>query len=299
MSVAKYFPFNGDRGRLRLGLRPIEISDWIHYEDDFPLRIREKKRLYATKRKRVLDALIESLGAQQELLNILIAYLKHNHANKFKFKNKQIISLAENETYTVSKYDQCPLELVSYLVADDFCLLEKDQKDYRLVAASVCAPTWWELSEKIGMPLTTIHSPIEGLEEKIGRSIRHFLQNLKVGECYQRSNWFLVNQPNFCIFPSTFNMEQMEQDLVRINSDNIEEKLYLRCERQTFRKLEKSRNVAFSIKVYVSPISIVKKHTAIARDLVIAMNTMVPDQKQALGINIVEKPLRNYLQRII
>lgn len=296
MSVAEYYPFNGDRGRLRLGLRPIKISEWIQYEEDYSQRIREKKELIAAEHKRVLDTLNDSLVAQQELLSLLIEHLQHYHADRFEINNIQISSLADNETYTKSDYEDCPLELASYLIPDDICILEKTKNDFRLVAASVCAPTWWELSEKIGKPLSKIHSPIANLEEKIGRMIRHFLQNLTSDDCYQRSNWFLSTRPDLCVFPDGFNMYE---ELSNLNIENIDRQLYLRCERQSFRKLKNTGYIVFTINVYVSPINIVKEHKAIAEDLLIAMNTMTSEQKLALGIKFVEKPLRSYLQKIL
>ena len=125
--------------------------------------------------------------------------------------------------------------------------------------------------------------------------IRHFLKNLNFEDCYQRSNWFLFTRPEFCIFPDSFNMYE---DLINVNLDNIEDHLYLRSERQTFRKLKDTENIVFGIKVYTAPISIVKEHTAIAQDLEIALNTMTAQQKQALGISFVEEPLRRYLEKV-
>ena len=62
-----------------------------------------------------------------------------------------------------------------------------------------------------------------------------------------------------------------------------------------FRRLKDTNNIAFGIKVYVEPISVAKKHPAIAQDIVIALNAMTVEQKQALGINFIEKSLRDYL----
>ena len=145
-------------------------------------------------------------------------------------------------------------------------------------------------------PLANIHAPIANLEEKIGRMIRHFLQNLKVEDCFQRSNWFLLARSDLCVFPYSFDIHK---DMVSVNLDNIEDRLYLRSERQTFRRLSNTNNIAFGIKVYVEPISIVKKHPAIAEDLIAALNTMTAKQKQALGISFAEKPLESYLRRFL
>ena len=296
MSVARYYPFSGKKGRLRLGLSPIAISDWIQYEQDFVNRIHDKKNLIHNYRKRVLGSFQESITAQQEFLELILEYLKKYKSELFEFNRNNIFSVKENITYNILDYENCPLELISYLAADDYCLLQENGDDYRLVAATICAPTWWDLSEKMGKPLTSIHAPIANLEEKIGHMIRHFLKNLSYKDCYQRSNWFLNTKPDLCVFPNYFNMYDNQ---INISPENIESKLFLRTERQTFRKLKKTGNIIFGIKVYTSPISVAKDYPAIAEDLTQALNTMNLEQKQALAINIVEEPLRKYLEKIV
>jgi len=296
MSVAKYYPFNGERGQLRLGLRPIDFENWIQYEDDFVDRVCEKKYLIRNLGRRVLDFTPSSIPAQQELLQLILNYLHKYRSKLFEIQGQRVISLQENKTYSVGDYDTCPIELISYLVADDFCILESDDDDYKLVAASVCAPTWWSLSEKMGNPLVSIHQPIAHLEDKIGHMIQHFFQNLKVEDCYQRSNWFLFTKPDLCVFPNSFDMHK---DMASVNAENIEKRLYLRIERQTFRKLKNTSNIVFGIKVYTAPISIVRDFPKIAEDLIQALSVMDMEQKQALAIDVIEKPLSNYLQNAI
>jgi hypothetical protein len=87
--------------------------------------------------------------------------------------------------------------------------------------------------------------------------------------------------------------------MTEINDDNIETNLYLRSERQTFRRLKNTSAVVFGIKVYVEPITVVKDCPAIAEDLIAALNTMNVEQKQGLGITFVEKPLGIYLRKVL
>ena len=296
MSLAKYYPFNGERGRLRLGLSSIEFSEWLLYEADFARRIKEKKYLIQTDRERVLDALPNSIEAQQEYLDLQLEHIKQHHLDLFEVSSDDILSKTDKISYTYLDYQTCPLELSSYLVGDDICLLSESDGDYKLVAGSLCAPTWWGLSEKMGKPLTAIHAPIANLEEKIGRMIRHFLQNIKADDCYQRSNWFLFTSPKFCIFPNSFDFYT---EMSAVDLDNIETKLFLRCERQTFRRLENTKCIAFGIKVYVEPISLVRENLEIAEDLMMALSTMNTEQKNGLGISFVEKPLKVYLQKVL
>ena len=114
----------------------------------------------------------------------------------FLFLTIKLRARKKNIIYLLQDYDECPLETGEFIwLQMIFCLLKEEGEDYKLVAASVCAPTWWTLSEKMGEPLANIHAPIANLEGKIGRMIRHFLQNLKMDDCYQRSNWFFVLKP--------------------------------------------------------------------------------------------------------
>ena len=83
------------------------------------------------------------------------------------------------------------------------------------------------------------------------------------------------------------------------NINNIRDKLYLRCERQSFRKLRQTKNIAFGIKIYVAPLSIVEKHTEIAEDLILSLNTMTAEQKELLGTDLYQGVLVNYLESVI
>jgi len=296
VSIAKYYPFNGERGRLRLGLTSIDCSEWIQYEDDFTERLIQKSKLIKELGREVLDALPSSNATQKEFLKLLLEHIQLHHRDTFTVSENGVLNRINKKFYSIDNFSNNPLELVSYLAADDFCLLEEDGGDYKLVAASVCAPTWWSLQEKMGEPLVSIHKPILNLEEKIGRMIRHFLKNLKVNECYQRSNWFLFASKELCVFPNSFDFYS---EMNGIDEGNIETSLYLRSERQTFRKLKNSNAIVFGIKVYVEPISVVKDHPAIAEDLTVALNTMNEEQKQGLGITYVEKPLKKYLSSVV
>jgi len=97
-------------------------------------------------------------------------------------------------------------------------------------------------------------------------------------------------------FPKSFDFYT---DMKGIGIHNIDTKLFLRTERQTFRMLKNTNHIAFGIKVYVEPIRIVKKSPAIAEDLLVTMRTMSDEQKNGLGIQFVEKPLRTYLKQVL
>jgi hypothetical protein len=296
MSVVQYYPFNGSKNRLRLGLASIPAADWIQYDDDFAKRISEKKSLISEHPNRVIQSVDGSEAVQNELLQNILSFIAENKSDLFTVNDNAVRCHADDHEYTFNEYASAPLELISYLVPDDFCLLEQYDDDYRLVAASVCNPTYWELSEKMGSPLQDVHAPIPNLENTIGRMIRHFLAKLTIDDYFLRSNWFLTTDPNLPLFKDRYDLHNKTEDL---NIDTIDKKLFLRCERQSFRKLKNTKNIAFGINIYVSPMSIVKQHNTIAEDLLLAINTMTIDQKKLLGINAYEKPLVEYLHGVL
>ncbi len=296
MSVTQHYPFNGSRNRLRMGLNSISASEWIQYEDDFCKRIKGKKNLISEQKDRVIQSIEGSEDAQRELLNNILSFIEQYKSDLFTIKENSVINHADNSSYELDKFKNSPLELISYLAADDFCLLDKFNDDYRLAAASVCAPTYWELSEKIGKPMKDVHSPITNLENKIGRMIRHYFSNLKTDDYYQRSNWFLVTTSDLPLFKIN---DDMVSDIDSPNIDNIINNLYIRCERQSFRKLKQTEYIAFGIKVYVSPLNVVRKYTEIAEDIMLAVNSMNAEEKQLMGIDSYEKPLLDYLKSVL
>lgn len=296
MSVAQYYPFHGAKNRLRMGLSSVPACDWITYEDDFSVRIMEKKRLIAEQKDRVIQSIEGSEAAQQELLNNILWFIKNYRTDLFTISNDSIISHCDNNFYKFSSFESRPLELISFLAGDDFCILDSLDDDYRLVAATVCAPTYWELSEKMGNPMREVHAPIPHLEAKIGHMIRHFFTNLAPDNYYQRSNWFLMSSPDLTLFKDNYD--------IHINADefhagNIMDKLFLRCERQSFVKLKQTQNIVFGIKIYVSPLNIVSEHTEIAHDLLLSVRSMTAEHKNLMGIDAYENALAGYLKSVL
>ena len=52
-------------------------------------------------------------------------------------------------------------------IQDDLCVMESSDEQ-RLIAASICSPSYWDVRTKIGRPLEEIHDPVVSLDKKIG-----------------------------------------------------------------------------------------------------------------------------------
>ena len=57
-------------------------------------------------------------------------------------------------------------------VAEDLLVMQPGETgEYHLVAASLSAPSYWRLDEKMGLPLSDIHEPVPELAARIGGRI--------------------------------------------------------------------------------------------------------------------------------
>lgn len=135
---------------------------------------------------------------------------------------------------------------------EDLCVLEADSDDslYRLTAAAVGFPTDWRLEDKIGKPLDAIHEPIHGYAEQLSAGVNHFFRKLEVGPIFGRANWFIVAGDAWRYLPD----DEPEDRFAHVTAHNAGDTLFVRCERQTLRRLPETRAVLFTIGVAVEPL---------------------------------------------
>ena len=143
------------------------------------------------------------------------------------------------------------LEAAASAVSDDLCILIKDGAGlWRLEAASLCAPTFWRLGEKLGEPLGGLHGPVPGANPGMVGRIHRMFDALRPGQVLERFNW-TVQPGAACYTPEQAPFKQIAADLPEAGALDG---LWLRVERQTISKLPISGAVAFTIRVAIDPL---------------------------------------------
>jgi hypothetical protein len=124
-----------------------------------------------------------------------------------------------------------------------------------------------------------IHAPVPGYETKIAKSMDRFFNTIPAGKIVKRANWAL--QSNSTLFkldgnhiattPSSANSPSGMAPATRTPTaaelaewataaEAVEpEKCFLRCERQTLHRLEKTGALVFSFKTYLYALGEVKE----------------------------------------
>lgn len=211
-----HLPFLAGPPDFVVGLRPIDPARWLAPDveaDTLP----EKCALIDAEGDAVFRTLPESVPAQVE---------------------------------TAALMNAADFAAAGRAVSDDLCIMEKRGDMHVLTAAIVCAPSFWDLADVIGQPLSHIHGPVpdrlgadgaRGLAQRISR----IFDGLAPDMVLERFNW-TVQATNARYTPNGAPLRAIAE---AARDDDALDLLHLRVERQTIRKLPESRAVLFTIRV--------------------------------------------------
>ncbi|WP_425230746.1 heme-dependent oxidative N-demethylase family protein [Sphingomonas sp.] len=139
---------------------------------------------------------------------------------------------------------------------EDLCLLQPAADgQYRLTAGAVAFPTDWRLADKVGLPLTAVHAPIHGYAEQLADGVDHFFRTLPAGPVFGRANWFVVPTDAWRYLPT----DDPAARFAHVTTANVGETLFVRCERQTIRRLPQTGALLFTIGIAVAPLDALSK----------------------------------------
>ncbi len=225
-------PVDGKPDRVHVGAHALNLDDWIEINQDYESNLAYKQELLSTKHDEVFVSLPLGDHSSREVLALM-----HEHLPRI-FPQRWPTDVTVDES-------RHPLEAASLLVQEDLALMTQVGTDWILSAASLCFPSRWDVRDKIGKNLLGIHAPVPHYEEKIGTATQNLFDKLSVERPIWRVNWTVMDsgelhQPTAVPSP----------DAMEISSENIEQALHFRRERQTLRKLPESGDILFTIRTY-------------------------------------------------
>ena len=257
---APYLPFEGGRFRLAMGLMPLAPANWLEIDANLARDLAAKRALLDARHDEVFAALPEAEAPAAELLAILADHLPRHHPAIFRREGNMLCNLATGERWDVARPTLHPLDLSGRLVQGDFCLLCAADGPFRLVGATLCAPSRWRLADKLGRPLAAIHAPVPGYRAALEQPVDRFFAHLKPGRLVWRLNWTIVDDP-------TPFQPQRIAGTVPVTAANAGAQLWLRIERQTLRRLEATGAVVFTIRTHITRLDAAIADASAAADL--------------------------------
>ena len=286
-----YTPFDKGRFRLSMGIVALDLDEWLQPDEYFYKELLEKEALLANQKSEVFQSIQGSQLAQQEVLDLIIDYMNRFHSELVRIDGDKIFIDGIKRNFSRKEFTEMPLDLAGRVVQEDLCLMAPGDTGYTLEAASLCFPSRWRLIDKIGKRMVDIHSPVPDYENKLARPVDRFFDKLDINKPVWRVNWSLTDDPD--LYQP---IRKTSTDYSRnINSKNAGDLIFLRCERQTLRRLPNTGWILFSIKTYVDKVSaLVCKPQALV-DLAHSVKNMSADMQQYKNRAPYRKQLLEYL----
>ena len=309
--LGKYmrYPFAEGNYSLALGLVPMAEETWLDIDEHYVAEMREKARRLREDYSAVFCALPGSERGQAEVLEMLLEHLTTHYPNFFRISrgptprsggdgvepDAHIENLINGETWRVGDFSAAPLDLAARLIQEDLCLMSPDGKGtYLLSAGSVCFPLRWELRDKFGLPMAGIHHAVPGYDEKLATSSDRYMVGLKAYKPSWRSNWSIVDAPDLYLKQRRFAQGQNSD----ITADNAGDKLWIRSERQSLRRLPHTGDILFTIRTYIRPLSVLEGLPSVARGLAQALDKVPAEMRGYKNQLPIRDALLAYLSRI-
>lgn len=246
-----YFPFTGEPYEPSMGLKPLDLRDWIEPDALQGEHLRLKADLLVRERDLVLRAPEETREACRELYRELARHLPRHHPDFYQLNDGFLRVLATDRTVPATPPPDASAEtLLSSLsewIQEDVCLLSPTPP-VRITAGSVCFPSRWNLPEKFGLDPAAVHAPVPRFNATLGTPTRHFLERLTVEKPVWRLNWTLHDS-------DTLFSPHPVPGRTDLTPDNVLGAVHLRIERQTLRRLPETGTVVFTIRTHLTPLT--------------------------------------------
>lgn len=252
--------------RMAMGLMALKPADWIEGGSDLAAALGEKRRLYAERFDDVFQALPDTQDAGAEVWARLHGFLPARFPDVYEAQGAGLIVKPLGVRVHRDDFGH-PLAAAGLLVAEDLAIMRPQGAAHILAAGSIAFPSRWRLRDKIGRPMSAVHDPVPGLNEKMAKAIEMFFARLDADRPVQRYNWSLVDS-------DALHQEPGQPADPAISSQNAGGRLYLRVERQTLSRLPQTGDILFTIRIHQRALGRVIANPTDAARLKAAWETM-------------------------
>ena len=246
---AAYLPADGRPVRVSIGTRPMDLRDWIEIDHLRVVELDHKDELLRERHDEVVATMPRGDDGSQEVLELLVEHLLARFPDVYARDGHSRAAIVDRQRdVTVALDSGHPIDVAGRLVQEDLCLMSHVDGAWILTAASLCFPSRWRLSDKIGRDLRAIHGPVPFYEERIGAPVDTAFDRLRPETPVWRINWTILDDPE--LFQPDSATRREPHELV----GDFGTALHVRVERQTLRALPRSGDVLFTIRTYTCPL---------------------------------------------
>ncbi|MCH9673602.1 MAG: DUF3445 domain-containing protein [Gammaproteobacteria bacterium] len=276
--------------RMRIGLRPLADEDWIAPQSDFDAQLRAREAILSTQDD-VIIATEGSIDAQAELLALVADHVTRYLPAHYTREGDSIHVHATGRRWPLSCADPSALRVLAALIPDDVCILSPNSSgQYIMTAAAVCFPTRWKLRPKMGRTLMDIHGPVPEYASRIGAAMDRLFESLAVERPLWRTNWSLLDSP------ALFQPVRPDRPGQALTSSTIGASVWLRSERQTLRRLPRTQDIVFTIRIRQVSLDEACQDPLTVKRLQTQLSTMFDALQHYKGVHSLRPAIDEYLR---
>ncbi|KAF7942912.1 uncharacterized protein EAE97_006366 [Botrytis byssoidea] len=299
-----YRPFRYGTYHITMGLRNMDWNEWIELDNQY-------MKFHDDKAKRIIERGARScytdpsaFDGAVELLEELCTYLPERYPTLYKRTPVGMDNLLTNESFNIVERPlaEDPMQMAARFTQDDLAIMfEKEDGQYYLLAGAILLAGFWRLEDKLGMPLSEIHTSgdVPGYQAKLEKGMMNFFRRVQPNGPVQRNNYFIQVDDQLAwsssIGPENGAPGSVSWDTAEKNK--AIEHHWFRSERQSLRRLPRSGGVVFTIRTYFHPITEICEEPYVPGRLASAVRSWGEDVSKYKGKEKYGEVLLEYLDK--
>ncbi|KAK5174826.1 uncharacterized protein LTR77_001909 [Saxophila tyrrhenica] len=236
-----------------MSLSKLDHDFWLELDKNYVSVIEQRQQLFQQYGDSVIRALPGSELACKELMEMVVQFLCARYPQHFRLDRVQLVfhnGILDTQTDLNATE---PLHVLLQHVPEDFAIMVRDPLTgiYSFRAGIIMSSLGWNLGSKIGLKLSEIHSPVPEYKEKMQFSMDRYFAKKPTDRAIQRGSWGLeVDQPLYMPPGDPQEAHREEQ-----NPELTVDRVHLRVDWQTLRRLPLSGAVVFNFKGLFTPVT--------------------------------------------
>ncbi|KAF2012163.1 glycosyltransferase family 22 protein [Aaosphaeria arxii CBS 175.79] len=298
-----YRPFRyGPKYNVTMGLRTMHWDEWIELDNRFLEYHELKAKRIEERGKKCSYTSPEAFDGACELLEELCDYLPQRYPSLYRKTEVGMDNLVTGETFDIVErpLKEDPMQMAARFTQDDLAIMfEKEDGQYYLLAGSILLAGFWRLEDKLGMPLSEIHTSgnVPQYKEKLEKGMMNFFRRVQPGHPVVRNNYFIQVDDQLPWSPSIGSEDSEGIGWFTAEKNKAIQHHYFRSERQSLRRLPRSGGVVFTIRTYFHPITDICKEQYVPGRLASAVRSWGDDVSRYKGKDRYHEVLLEYLDK--
>lgn len=236
-----------------MSIYKLDINHWLDMDKYYWHYIEEKKRIWHQYGRENIDWLPELYDACLELMETVAEHMLERYPLLFTellARNGRVVrnELTKEILDMSMPLKDHPLMYVTKMAKEDFYIVQKNPADGRhyLVAAAVPFPGGlFGIDSKLGQHLDVIHDEVPYYHEKLKTSMERWFERLDEYLPVERASWYITWDHKLKV-NNIYQLPKFVPNLESSMRATDPKQFNVRVERQTLRRLPKSRAIIFT-----------------------------------------------------